>query len=174
MAETIYTKLKKDFHANWVLQNPKPAFCIIFYRISSFFALHESKIVKVLGFPIRVAYRIIVEWVIGVEIPDGVISGGGLTLHHGIGLVLHPDVILGNNVTLKQNTTIGHKIYFDGSFGGTPIIKDNVTVGPNVVMFGRIVIGENSIIGAGAVVISDVPPNSVVVGNPARVIKTLI
>lgn len=73
---------------------------------------------------------------------------------------------------MRQCTTIGNKK--DGRNDLTPVIGDNVNVGANVVIIGNITIGNNVIIGAGSVVVHDVPDNSVVAGNPARVIKSLI
>lgn len=64
-----------------------------------------------------------------------------------------------------QNVTIGCKDY------KTPVIGNNVRIYLNSVIFGDINIGDNAVIGAGAVVINDVPANAVVVGNPARIIK---
>lgn len=73
---------------------------------------------------------------------------------------------------MRQCTTIGNKK--DGRNDLAPVIGDNVNVGANVVIIGNITIGNNVIIGAGSVVVHDVPDNSVVAGNPARVIKSLI
>ena len=84
--------------------------------------------------------------------------------------MVSPGTIIGNNVSLRQNTTIGAK-GFDGA-EKSPIIEDNVTIGPNVCIIGDITIGEGTIIGAGAVVVKDVPAHTIVVGNPAKVIKS--
>lgn len=89
--------------------------------------------------------------------------GGGLRMpHNGLGVVVHPNVIIGNDVTIRQNVTIG------GSNGsGVPIIKDNVIIGAGAVLLGDIVIGESARIGANAVVLTDVPPRHTAVGVPA-------
>lgn len=79
---------------------------------------------------------------------------------------------IGKCFVCRQCTTIGNKK--DGRNDLTPVIGDNVNVGANVVIIGNITIGNNVIIGAGSVVVHDVPDNCVVVGNPARVIKSLI
>lgn len=169
--DTFSKKIKADFKANFVFNNLKPVIIVLAYRITSFFALNKYKIIKLIGLPIRIIYRIIIEWFLGVEIPDVVRSGGGLTIHHGIGLVINPKVILGENVVLRNNTTIGHKTDFQGNCLGAPKIGNNVNIGANVVIIGNIAIGDNSVVGAGAVIVKDVPSNAVVAGNPARVIK---
>ena len=98
--------------------------------------------------------------------------GDNLEIFHGArGTVINPYTIIGNNVSVRQNTTIGAKGFLDSE--KCPCIEDNVTIGPNVCIIGDITIGHDSVIGAGAVVVKDIPPYSVVVGNPARVIKSL-
>jgi serine acetyltransferase len=121
-----------------------------------------------MGLPIRIAYKLLIEYILGVELPDGVIAGRGLAIFHGVGLVVSPSVRLGRNVTLRQNTTIGHKRVSEGS----PCIGDNVDIGANSVIVGAIRIGDNVTIGAGTVVTKDVPSNSIIIGNPAKLIKS--
>ncbi|MFV0375786.1 MAG: serine O-acetyltransferase [Mangrovibacterium sp.] len=171
--DSFIQKFSSDFKANFVFSNLKPAIIVLAYRIASFFALNRYKVIKWLGLPIRVLYRVIIEWFLGIEIPDVVKSGGGLTIHHGVGLVLNPKVTLGENVILRNNTTIGHKTDPQKNYLGAPTIGNNVNIGANVVIIGDINIGSNVIIGAGAVVVKNVPSNSVVAGNPARIIKQI-
>lgn len=114
-------------------------------------------------------YRIYTEFILGCDIPSSTQIGEGFEIFHSAhATVIGPGTIIGKNVSLRQNTTIGAK-----GFGGSessPIIEDNVTIGPNVCIIGNITIGKGATIGAGAVVVKDVPPYSTVVGNPARVL----
>lgn len=87
---------------------------------------------------------------------------------HCYNITLNSNVILGRNVTIYHGVTIGSKQFGGGA--GIPRIGDDVIIYPNSVILGDITVGSGSIIGAGAVVIRDVPVNAVVAGNPAKVI----
>jgi len=89
---------------------------------------------------------------------------------HPVGIVINGNVKFGNNCTIFQNVTIGDS-YSGSSEDRYPKVGNNVTFGAGSIVIGNITVGDNAIIGAGAVVVKDVPPNSVVVGNPAKIIK---
>ncbi len=91
--------------------------------------------------------------------------GEGLVVYHGHGTVIAPCRI-GRNFQVYQGVTIGNNAPKDGRDFSNPIIGDNVTVYTNAVVAGGIYIGDNVKIGAGAVVMKDVPANSVVLGSP--------
>ncbi|MEI3079808.1 serine O-acetyltransferase [Paraprevotella clara] len=119
----------------------------------------------------RCLYGLYTQFVLGCDINPSTKIGTGFKIFHSAhASVVSPGTIIGNNVSLRQNTTIGAK-GFDGA-EKSPIIEDNVTIGPNVCIIGDITIGEGTIIGAGAVVVKDVPAHTIVVGNPAKVIKS--
>lgn len=98
-----------------------------------------------------------------------VIEMGGVISHHPFSTYINAEHI-GYGCIFRNNTTLGNKLMKDGTIG-RPYLKNNVDVGPNVVIVGGVTIGNNVQIGAGAVVTKDVPDNCVVVGNPAFVIK---
>lgn len=91
-------------------------------------------------------------------------------MHFGLGVVIHPYTVIGNDVWLYQNVTIGVKHHADYY---KLTICDNVFIGAGAKLLGvgEMTIGENSVIGANAVVLNSVPANAVVVGNPARIVK---
>lgn len=102
----------------------------------------------------------------GADIAPEAKLGGGLMLPHPNGLVFHRDVVIGVNCMIMQQVTIGQL-----ATGGVPRLGNNVYVGAGAKLLGPITIGDNASIGANAVVLADVPPNSTAVGIPARVIR---
>lgn len=110
-----------------------------------------------------------------LDLPWQTSIGGGLLIVHGWGLVVNKHAVIGKNVTLLHGVTIGRRDKIDNN--GTrstefPTIEDNVWIGPHAIIVGGITIGNGSIIGGGAFVNETVPPNSVVSGNPSKIIKT--
>ena len=89
--------------------------------------------------------------------------------HNALGVVIHPESVIGDNCKIGQNVTIG------GRSGLTvlPVIEDDVEIGANALILGPVTIGKGSIIGAGTIVLKNVPPYSGVVGNPGKVLKTI-
>lgn len=105
----------------------------------------------------------------GIEIHPGAQIGEGFFIDHGHGVVIGETTIIGKNVTLYQGVTLGGTGKEHGK--RHPTLEDNVMVSAGAKVLGSITIGQNSKIGAGSVVIRDVPPNSTVVGIPGRVAK---
>lgn len=106
----------------------------------------------------------------GIQISYCVPVGRRLRLEHFGGMIISARSI-GNDVTIRQNTTIG--ISSKADVNARPTIEDGVDIGCNSVIIGDIVVGRGSVIGAGSVVIRDVPAFCVVAGVPAKVVRTL-
>jgi len=90
--------------------------------------------------------------------------------HQGLGVVMHPNTIIGDNCTIYQNTCFGAS-HGDENIDGAPVIGSNVQIGVGAVILGPIHIGSNVSIGANSVVLDDVSDNTVVAGVPARIKK---
>lgn len=105
----------------------------------------------------------------GIEIHPGAVIGKGFFIDHGSGVIIGETAIVGDNVTLYQGVTLGGT----GKECGKrhPTIKDNVMISAGAKILGSFTVGENSKIGAGSVVIEEVPPNCTVVGVPGRIVK---
>ena len=104
----------------------------------------------------------------GIEIHPGARIAEGVFIDHGMGVVIGETAEIGRNVTLYQGVTLGGTSLTHGK--RHPTLGDNVTVGMNAAVLGAIAVGANSKIGAGSVVVRDVPPNATVVGIPGRVV----
>ncbi|MEX2145635.1 MAG: serine O-acetyltransferase [Candidatus Rokuibacteriota bacterium] len=103
----------------------------------------------------------------GVEIHPAARLGRGLFIDHGMGVVIGETAEVGEDVTLLQGVTLGGTSLLREK--RHPTLGNNVVVGAGAAIIGALFIGDNSRIGAGSVVVRDVPPNSVVVGVPGRV-----
>ncbi len=105
----------------------------------------------------------------GIEIHPGAQIGDGLFIDHGNGVIIGETTIIGNNVTLYQGVTLGGTGKEHGK--RHPTIEDNVMISAGAKVLGSFRVGENSEIGAGSVVLEEVPPNCTVVGVPGRIVK---
>ncbi len=120
-------------------------------------------------------FKLIARWLsqlarglTGIEIHPGATIGPGLFIDHGMGVVIGETAELGADVTLYHQVTLGGTSLQKGK--RHPTLGDNVVAGAGAKILGAIYVGENSRIGANAVVVKDVPPNSVVVGVPGQVV----
>ncbi|WP_197090930.1 serine O-acetyltransferase EpsC [Bacillus sp. FJAT-27231] len=104
----------------------------------------------------------------GIEIHPGAQIGRRLFIDHGMGVVIGETCEIGDNVTLYQGVTLGGTGKEKGK--RHPTVKDNALIASGAKVLGSITIGENSKIGAGSVVLRDVPPNSTVVGIPGKIV----
>lgn len=105
----------------------------------------------------------------GIEIHPGAQIGQRFFIDHGMGVVIGETAEVGDCVTLYHGVTLGGVSLNKGK--RHPTLEDNVVVGAGAKVLGAITIGSNSRIGANAVVVKEVPPNSVVVGVPGQVIE---
>ncbi len=110
------------------------------------------------------------RWLTGIEIHPAAKIGRGFFIDHGMGVVIGETTEIGDHVTLFQGVTLGGT----GKERGKrhPTLGNHVVVGAGAKILGGIKIGDNVKIGANSVVLKSVPPNSTVIGVPARIIKT--
>lgn len=132
------------------------------HRRAHFFYQHNMKLIA------RIISAVS-KFFTGIEIHPGAVIGDGLFIDHGTGVVIGETTIIGNNVTLYQGVTLGGT----GKDVGKrhPTIEDDVMVSTGAKILGPFTVGKGSKIGAGSVVLSEVPPYSTVVGIPGRVVK---
>lgn len=132
------------------------------YRIAHWFYNHNMK-----GLARRISFR--TQFKTGVDIHPAAKIGRGIFIDHATGVVIGETAEIGDNVTICQGVTLGGTGKDIGK--RHPTIEDNVLISAGAIVLGPITIGRNSKIGAGSVVIKDVPANSTVVGVPGVVVK---
>ncbi len=123
------------------------------------------------GRNLRLLARILsqlVRFCTGVDIHPGAHIGRRLFIDHATGVVIGETTIVGNDVTMYQGVTLGGTGKQHGK--RHPTICNGVFIGNNANILGNVTVGENSRVGAGSVVLADVPPNSTVVGVPAHIV----
>lgn len=103
-----------------------------------------------------------------MDIPAKVQIGKGLRIEHIGGIVINPEAVLGENITLLNGVLIGAQNR--GKNKGMPVIGNYVWIGTNAIIVGGIHIGNNCLIAPGAYVNFNVPDNSIVLGNPGKII----
>ncbi|MDT8862313.1 serine O-acetyltransferase [Alkalihalobacillus sp. MEB130] len=104
----------------------------------------------------------------GIEIHPGAVIGQRLFIDHGMGVVIGETCEIGNNVTIYQGVTLGGTGKEKGK--RHPTVEDGVLIASGAKILGSFTIGENARIGAGSVVLKEVPANSTVVGIPGRIV----
>lgn len=116
-----------------------------------------------------IVIRAFMRIIFSCDIPYQVMIGKGCVFpHDGLGIILHNNVIIGDNCRILHGTTMGGR-----GKQSVPKVGNNVTIGAHAILLGGITIGDGAVIGAGAVVIHDVEKNAVVAGNPAKVIRIM-
>ncbi|SCG84125.1 serine O-acetyltransferase [Proteiniborus sp. DW1] len=134
---------------------------IMFHRVSHWF--YKRKLYFIARFISTIA-----RFLTAIDIHPGAKIGEGVFIDHGIGVVIGETAEIGNNVTIYQGVTLGGT----GKDVGKrhPTIGNNVVVSSGAKVLGPFRVGDNSKIGAGSVVLKEVPPNCTVVGVPGRVV----
>jgi serine O-acetyltransferase len=135
---------------------------LLAYRVAHALALSEVPLLPRL-------ISLLTRALTGIEIHPAARIGEGLFIDHGTGVVIGETAEIGNDVTLYQGVTLGGTGFATGK--RHPTVQDNVTIGSGAKLLGPITIGHGAKIGANSVVITDVPPNSTVVGNPGHPVR---
>ena len=168
LKEDIQTIYEKDPAADNILE---VLFCypglyaLILHRIA-----HKLRYWGIPVIPRMISY--ISRIITGIEIHPGARIGRKFFIDHGMGVVIGETTFIGDNVLIYQGVTLGGTGKEHGK--RHPTLGDNVIVGAGAKILGNLKIGENSRIGAGSVVVDDVPENSTVVGIPGRVVHQSI
>ncbi|MDE6200742.1 MAG: serine O-acetyltransferase [Clostridiales bacterium] len=135
---------------------------LVMYRLFHFFHVHRYFVTaRILSALTRL--------LTGIEIHPGAVIGSGVFIDHGTGVVIGETAVVGDNVVIYQGVTLGGTGKDKGK--RHPTVQDDVMISSGAKVLGPFTVGRGAKIGAGAVVLREVPPNATVVGVPARIVK---
>ena len=135
---------------------------VTFHRLAHFFYRHHYRLLA----------RIISQFarfLTGIEIHPGASLGDGVFIDHGLGVVIGETAVVGDNVTIYQGVTLGGTGKEKGK--RHPTVGNNVLISAGAKLLGSFKVGDGAKIGAGSVVLKEVPPNATVVGIPGTIVK---
>ena len=168
----FYARIREDIDSILGRDPAARSWLEVFLCYPGLWAVWFHRVSHVLwGAKVRLPARIlsqIARFCTGVEIHPGALLGRRLFIDHATGVVIGETAIVGSDVTIYQGVTLGGTGKGHGK--RHPTICDGVFIGNNANVLGNITVGANSRVGAGSVVLSDVPPNSTVVGVPAHIV----
>lgn len=136
----------------------KSRFVLRWFRWCQHWRNRPGPLARCVYVAIAASYKLVSEWILGIELPPSTRVGAGLRLRHGIGIVVNPATVIGRGVMLRHGVTLGNRRKIDDC----PVIEDDVEIGVGAVIIGEITIGRGARIGPHAVVTRDVAPGSVV------------
>jgi serine O-acetyltransferase len=144
---------------------------VIGYRFRrKIFTTSRPRVLRwLLNIPATVA-QVFVEATTCIQLPSSASIGAGLYIPHTGYVVISSSAVIGRHCTITQGVTIGHGAGGGKSLNDSPVIGNRVYIGPGSIIMGPITVGDDALIGAGAVVTQSIPPRGVAVGNPARII----
>lgn len=145
---------------------------IFVYRISN--SIFKSKLPSIIRKPLLLLSIIFQKWIeiiTGISIPYSCVIGHSFYIGHFGGIIINANAKIGNNCNISQGVTIG--VSGRGDKRGVPILGDNIYVGANAVLAGKIIIGNNCVIAANSLVVESLSDSSTVIGVPAKVINQI-
>lgn len=169
----LFRDMKYDIHA--ILErDPAARNCVeVFFLYSGFHALIHHRIARWfyrhhMKFIARLCSQLC-KFFTGIEIHPAAQIGRGLFIDHGMGVVIGETAEIGDNCTIYQGATLGGTGKEEGK--RHPTLGNNVMIGAGAKVLGPFTVGDNSKVAAGAVVLSEIPPNSTCAGVPARIVR---
>lgn len=156
MPFTYKELLAADRQANH--RYPKSRLVLRWLRAAQYWRARPGLFGRVGHLVVGGSYKLVTEWMMGLELPASTEIGPGLRLRHGVGIVINPATRIGADVMIRQHVTLGNRRTKDDC----PVVEDGVEIGAGAVIIGDVTIGRGARIGPNAVVVKDVPPGSVV------------
>jgi serine O-acetyltransferase len=150
-----------------LLLTQQALWAILVYRINnSIYKSGINKVLKKIVLRFGLIFQKLVEILTGISLPYSAEIGASFYIGHFGGIVINPKAVIGDNCNISQGVTIG--ISGRNEHRGVPIIGNNIYIGVNAVIAGKIIIGDNVVIAANSLVTKSVPDNITVMGVPAK------
>lgn len=163
-ATELRAALRADLAAN--RGYPKSLVIVVLLRSAQFVRAWPGPVGRLVYLGVGTAYKLIAEWILGVEIPASTSIGPGLRLRHGVATVVNPHSVIGAGVMLRHGVTIGNR----RTETDCPVIEDEVELGAGATVIGAVRVGRGARLGANVVVVDDVPAGATVY-SPGTVIR---
>jgi putative colanic acid biosynthesis acetyltransferase WcaB len=164
----MFKGLKQEVFQDWAANagNGKSRLILLSYRLAR--RAHVRK--SVLARPLNMAHKLFTSGVLSVEIPIETQIGAGCRIFHPFAIVINSQAQIGERCILRNSVTVGNVVR-NGEATASPIIGNDVELGAGCLVLGPIHVGNGAVVGAGAVVVHDVPPDAVVIGQAAQVLR---
>jgi len=163
----MFKNIREDLHTHDRDMMRFGFWAMVVYRFGRWrYTIKMGVLRKPFSFVYKVS-KIVVQILTGIELPCEVQLGKRFKIEHFGTIIISGDAVFGDDVVIRQGVTVGLRHTNDPR---SPVIGNNVDIGAGAKILGPIHIGDNVVIGANAVVITDIPPNSVAVGIPARIL----
>jgi serine O-acetyltransferase len=163
----VFDYIREDYVTHYRLWSSQGFWVMLVYRFGRWRYTIKSGLIRK---PFSVLYKLLKllsQILTGIDLPCEVTLGRRFKIEHFGGIVISGDAVFGDDCTVRNGVTVGLK-YADDP--GSPVIGNRVDIGAGAKVLGKIRIGDDVAIGANAVVLCDVPSNSIAVGVPARVL----
>jgi serine O-acetyltransferase len=165
---SVFENIREDWHTYQHDITRQGFWVMLVYRFGQWRYTIKSRWIRL---PFSFLYKVLylfIQIITGIELPCEVKIGRRFTIEHFGGIVVSGDASFGDDVIIRNGVTVGLR---HTGVRGSPIIGNRVDIGAGAKLLGPIQIGDDVAIGANAVVIKDVPANSIAVGVPARIIQ---
>jgi len=163
----LFEDLREDWHTHGRTVFRQGLWVMVVYRFGRWrYTIRWRWLRMPFSYLYKVA-KVISEVLTGIELPCEVTLGRRFRIDHFGGIIISGDAVFGDDCVIRNGVTVGLK---NTGHRGSPILGDRVDIGAGAKILGPIHIGNDVSIGANAVVLTDVPPNCVAVGIPARVL----
>jgi serine O-acetyltransferase len=163
----LFENIREDWHTHGRVLSRQGLWAMAVYRFGRWRYTIRWRWLRVPFSFLYKVLRVVSEVSTGIELPCEAKLGRRFRIDHFGGIVVSGDAIFGDDCIIRNGVTVGLK---DTGQSGSPILGNRVDIGTGAKVLGPIRIGDDVIIGANAVVLTDVPPNSIAVGVPARVL----